>query len=55
MPALIKANGASAVEAGYWTSVPAFVGVVGALTVPRLALLARQVRIMTGLILAMLA
>jgi len=54
LPTLIEANGASAVEAGYWASVPALVGVVGALAVPRFAVAGRQVRIMTGLVLAML-
>lgn len=54
LPTLIEANGASAVAAGYWASVPALVGVVGALTVPRFAVAGRQVRIMTGLVLAML-
>lgn len=42
LPAILAAKGMTPVAAGYWASVPALVGVIASLTVPRLAKSGRQ-------------
>ena len=49
LPAILIAKGMTPVVAGYWASLPAVVGVIASLTVPRLATSGRQYLIFTGL------
>lgn len=49
LPAILRADGMSASEAGLWASVPTLVGLVTALTVPRLASEARRLPMLIGL------
>jgi MFS transporter, CP family, cyanate transporter len=37
LPELLRSNGMSVVEAGYWATIPTVVGIAGSLVVPRLA------------------
>ena len=37
LPELLRSGGMSAVNAGYWASIPTIVGVIGALSIPRMA------------------
>lgn len=46
LPVLLSARGLSSVEAGYWSAIPTAVGVVAALTVPRLAIPSRRRRLL---------
>ncbi|MEM7190021.1 MAG: MFS transporter [Pseudomonadota bacterium] len=56
LPEILRAKGMTAVEAGYWASIPTLVGVIGALTIPRFATPERRVPIMLALfILALVA
>lgn len=55
LPEILRERGMSAVEAGYWASIPAAVGVIGALTVPRLATPERRLAVMAALVCATLA
>jgi cyanate permease len=49
LPEILKEGGYSAVQAGYWAAIPSAVGIVGALTIPRLATPARRLGVMAGL------
>ncbi len=49
LPEILRAKGMSAELAGYWASIPTLVGIVGALTIPRLATPPRRVPIMLAL------
>ena len=51
---ILRAKGMDAEEAGYWATIPTLIGVVGALTIPRIATPERRVPIMLGLFLAAL-
>ncbi|MBY0401400.1 MFS transporter, partial [Myxococcota bacterium] len=46
LPSLLQARGLSTTEAGYWAAIPAVVGVVSALVVPRLAIPRRRRRLL---------
>lgn len=52
LPQLLRGHGMDPVAAGYWASVPAAVGVLGALVIPRLAIPERRHAIMLFLIVA---
>jgi cyanate permease len=49
MPEILRAKGMSAVDAGFWASIPTIVGVVGTLTIPRFATPERRIPIMFAL------
>lgn len=51
LPEILRAKGMSAVDAGYWASIPTVVGILGALTIPRFATPPRRVPIMFALFL----
>lgn len=51
LPEILRAKGMSAVDAGYWASIPTIVGILGALTIPRFATPPRRVPIMFALFL----
>ena len=51
LPEILRAKGMSAVDAGFWASIPTLVGILGALTIPRFATPPRRVPIMLGLFL----
>ena len=51
LPEILRAKGMSAVDAGYWASIPTIVGILGALTIPRFATPPRRVPIMLALFL----
>ncbi|MGI9524169.1 MAG: MFS transporter [Hyphomicrobiaceae bacterium] len=42
LPEILRAKGLTAVEAGYWASVPTVIGLIGSLTIPRLATAERR-------------
>ena len=50
LPQILRHGGMDAVTAGYWSSVPTVVGMVGALIIPRLATPTRRYMILFGLI-----
>ena len=50
LPQILRHGGMDAVTAGYWSSVPTVVGMIGALIIPRLATPARRYMILFGLI-----
>jgi MFS transporter, CP family, cyanate transporter len=52
LPELLRSGGLTAVEAGYWAAFPLLVGILGSLTIPRLATPARRIRIIFGLCVA---
>src|SRR6056297_967363 len=52
LPEVLRSYGYSAVAAGYWASVPAAFGVLGALIIPRFAVNSRQFIALGGLIAA---
>ena len=52
LPELLRANGMSAVNAGYWATIPTIVGVIGALSIPRYASPERRVLILSLLTIA---
>jgi cyanate permease len=49
LPEILRRGGMSAVQAGYWAAIPTAVGILGSLTIPRLALPARRIPILFGL------
>lgn len=49
LPEILKSTGMSAVDAGYWAALPTMVGVLGSLTIPRLATPERRGAILGGL------
>lgn len=55
LPELLRSRGFSPVAAGYWAAIPACVGVVVAVIVPRMATPSRRLFIMTGLFLCTLS
>ncbi|MBK7950743.1 MAG: MFS transporter [Deltaproteobacteria bacterium] len=50
LPALLQARGMTTIESGYWAAIPAGVGVVSALVVPRLAIPRRRQRLLFALV-----
>lgn len=55
LPELLRHGGMSLTEAGYWAAVPMLVGILGSLTIPRLATPERRYGILLGLCLAAVA
>ncbi len=55
LPELLRHGGMSASEAGYWAALPTFVGILGALVIPRLATPPRRLAILALLCLAGIA
>jgi MFS transporter, CP family, cyanate transporter len=49
LPELLRSGGLSVVEAGYWAAFPLLVGIVGSLTIPRLATPPRRMQILFAL------
>jgi len=45
LPELLRSSGLSVVQAGYWAAFPLLVGIIGSLTIPRLATPPRRVQI----------
>ncbi len=50
LPQILRDGGMDAVTAGYWSSVPTVVGMIGALVIPRLATPERRFTILLGLV-----
>lgn len=50
LPQILRDGGMDAVAAGYWSSVPTAVGMIGALIIPRLATPERRFPILLGLV-----
>jgi len=55
MPEILRSYGFSAVAAGYWASLPAAIGVLGVLVIPRMATAERRLTVMGVLFGSMLA
>lgn len=55
LPELLHSGGMSAVEAGYWATVPTIVGIAGSLLIPRLATPARRMKVLAALCFSALA
>ncbi len=49
LPELLRSGGRTIVEAGYWAALPMVVGIIGSLTIPRLATPARRFKILIAL------
>ena len=49
LPELLRSGGRSMVEAGYWAALPMVVGIIGSLTIPRLATPERRFKILLAL------
>lgn len=54
LPEMLVHGGMSAVEAGYWSAIPTLIGIIGSLSIPRLAIPARRFTILTALCSALL-
>ena len=54
LPEMLVRGGMPAVEAGYWSAIPTVIGILGSLSIPRLAIPARRFRILGLLCGAML-
>ena len=54
LPAILRATGMSATQAGYWAAIPTIVGVFGSLTIPALAKPQRRFFILISLFCALL-
>ncbi|MEZ5650414.1 MAG: MFS transporter [Burkholderiaceae bacterium] len=54
LPELLRRDGMTAINAGYWASIPTIVGILGSLTIPRLAIPGRRFRILMILSIAAL-
>lgn len=52
LPEILRRGGMSAEAAGYWAAIPVLCGIVGSLTIPRLALPHRRMGMLLALILA---
>ncbi len=49
LPELLRSEGMSAIQAGYWAALPTVVGILGSLLIPRLATPQRRFQILGGL------
>ncbi len=49
LPEILRAGGMDAVRAGHWAALPTAVGIIGALTIPRLATGSRRLGVMVAL------
>ena len=49
LPEILRAGGMDAVRAGHWAAIPTAVGIIGALTIPRLATGSRRLGVMVAL------
>ncbi|HSS63772.1 MAG TPA: MFS transporter [Gammaproteobacteria bacterium] len=49
LPEILRAGGMDAVSAGHWAAIPTAVGIIGALTIPRLATGSRRRQVMVAL------
>ena len=49
LPAILRADGMTAVQAGFWATIPTIVGIVGSLTIPALATPERRGSILIAL------
>ena len=54
LPEMLVHGGMSPVAAGYWSAIPTIIGIIGSLSIPRLAIPARRFRILALLCGAML-
>ena len=54
LPEMLAHGGMSAVEAGYWSAIPTIIGIIGSLSIPRLAIPARRFTILASLCSALL-
>lgn len=52
LPELLRSGGMSVVQAGYWAALPLVVGIIGSLTIPRLATPERRFKILFALCVA---
>ncbi|MEM8769812.1 MAG: MFS transporter, partial [Pseudomonadota bacterium] len=52
LPEMLRHGGMTVVEAGYWAALPMVVGIIGSLTIPRLAVPGRRMFILGGLCVA---
>lgn len=52
LPEILRAKGMSAAEAGFWATIPTLVGVMGSLTIPRLATPERRYLLLGALFVA---
>lgn len=52
LPELLRHSGLTMIEAGYWAALPMLIGILGSLTIPRLAIPSRRFRILLLLCLA---
>ncbi|MEE2694279.1 MAG: MFS transporter [Pseudomonadota bacterium] len=50
LPEILRRGGMSASQAGYWATIPALVGILGSLMIPRLAIPSRRNLLLFGLI-----
>jgi cyanate permease len=55
LPELLRSEGMSQTQAGYWSAIPTIIGIAGSLLIPRLATPARRFNILIGLSLAAMA
>jgi len=49
LPAILRADGMTAVEAGYWATIPTVIGILGSLMIPALATPERRIPILMAL------
>ncbi|MDG1206324.1 MAG: MFS transporter [Pseudomonadales bacterium] len=49
LPELLRNDGMSFIEAGYWAAIPTVIGIIGSLLIPRLATPGRRFNILIGL------
>ena len=54
LPEVLRSSGMTAVQAGYWATIPTFIGIVGSLVIPRFAVPQRRLAILVGLFVAAL-
>ncbi|MBV1878920.1 MAG: MFS transporter [Pseudomonadales bacterium] len=52
LPELLRANGMTLIESGYWAAIPTVIGLMGSLLIPRLATPDRRFQILIGLSIA---
>ena len=54
LPEILKSQGMTPIEAGYWAAIPTIIGIAGSLIIPRLATPKRRFHILISLALASL-